>query len=312
MKPFSVSSISLYNECPAKYALRYLHGYSVEDKYRDSRDRGSCVHEGLNAALKAAQRTADTDELIHAAQEASRSYAKENDVIEAVANESDDVLAYYIPLLGIGSTMTPYLYKGDPLLEFEFKADLVKYGVALQGRLDAVVNWNDQIVLVDWKVRSDSTKFYTEEQASMDKQLYVYAAILKYLYKIQVDRIIQVQISAKLPGRLRIKKNCTPDSVESFDSRLAYTTIDVLQSCMSGYSDSLKESLVLNFFDKVRPDSHFLRLTEIPINRMDQMMHNTALTAKLISEDSDFLPIMNAYICKSCPVIKECQEVYFK
>lgn len=311
MNLYSVSSLTTYNECAARYALKYVHGFSLDGKYRTLQDRGSCVHEGISAALRESVHTHNIDQLVSIAQEIARIYGFNNEVDQSVIEESQEILAFYLPLLGIGQTMTPYMYKREPLIEFDFKAEFTKYGVGMRGRIDAVVILDNKVTLLDWKVRSSSAKFYSDEEVMIDKQLYVYAGIMKYFYGVEIEQIAQVQISADLPGRLRLKKNCQPDSADSFDSRLSKTTSEVFNQDIQDYDEVVKQELMIKFFDKILPIDSFLHYSYVPMSRVSRVMHYMGLTGQRVEADTQHLPILNAYFCKTCPVMEECQRVYF-
>lgn len=300
----SVSSISKYNECPALYNLHYNYNVRPESKNQPSMDRGTCVHAGMEAYLRAY--ASSYVDRFNEAIEAARVCDRDDTITDDVRSEAIEILRYYLPQM---YELQPFINKDKPLVEFQFEARFKGYGVSLQGLIDAVVVLPDgRLALVDWKVRGDTKNFYRPLPLQMDNQIPVYAAILKHVYGVEVHAAYQVQMNATLPLSPVLYKDRDPSFAESYYLKGRTTAARIAEI---GLSEDQQSLLFMKFFDKIVPDTDYLAWSEVDLTTMDRHLDYTLRTAKGIIADTDFLPIMNAYKCQYCPAIVACRKHYF-
>lgn len=287
----SVSGLSTYNSCAAKWYLQYKSGLKVEAFDGDAMQRGSLFHAGIAEALI----TGDNAQALPAV----RRYAEQNNVSTTLVDDVARMLDYYLPAIGINTTLTAYQHEGKPLIEHGFD---VTFGtepqVKLRGFIDAVVRHQDgRVGLLDWKVRKT---FYPVEAVQMDKQLYVYAAILKLHYGIALDFAAQVQISPTIPDTPRLLSKRTGVKAEDWGRDCGRTTAQAVQGIVAGLDAGEAQAFMLRFNDKIVPETEFLSYAKIPLAQADNVLKLTLATAHRADTDTQYLPVLDAYQCKAC------------
>lgn len=294
----SISSIGKYMTCARLYDLHYNHNIREEPKHKDAMDRGSCVHAGLEAYLKSGNSIA-------AALDAAAS-CEDPTVSPEIRLEACEILSYYLPKL---YPMTPVIYNGVPLVEFEFEEYFTSFGVGLKGKIDAVVRFESgEVAMIDWKTRANSAKMYREYPLQIDKQLPVYAAVLKHKFGVVVDSIYQVQMSSEIPSKPKLYAGKKALTAADYQDKLGKTTSDILQEAAQAIPESERPDFFMKFFPKVETDEYFLRYTPINVANIDMHLRLTLKMAQKIEADNEMLPILDTYKCQYCELLKPCMD----
>jgi RecB family exonuclease len=311
MKYQSVSSLKLYNECPARYDLRYNDGIEPPDTDTDSKRRGKAFHAGIEAALKAwldIQNGTRTTVLIEAANGVMRTCQAEGYSAE-VMDDALELVMFYVPRLGIGTAIRPYVLHGKPMVEFDFSG-LID-GVGFKGFIDAVVVLPDgKLALVDWKIRDKPSNFFSPSALSIDRQLYLYAAALEHLHGVKVDVITQVQMSASLPARPTLKKDMKGDKASDYSLTISKTTASTLRDALKHLSDDELQEAMLQYIHKIESEDQFIQSTRLDVALVEPMLDMTLDLARRINSTERFLPILDGYQCKGCAWQSDCRAKY--
>lgn len=148
---FSYSRLSLFEQCPNRFRLRYLEG--LEEPVTDALALGRAVHRTIELIIGGA----DVEEAIHIA------YA-ESDFHPGVRREELERLVRNAGVRpGMGET------------ERHFEIDLSPGGPAFQGYIDLIVRRPSGVLIVDWKTNR------TPYNARENHQLPLYAWALMEL-----------------------------------------------------------------------------------------------------------------------------------
>jgi hypothetical protein len=99
------------------------------------------------------------------------------------------------------------------------------------------------------------------------------------------------------------------NKIEHFQTQASWTTVRALQESIADLDPAISEALSLRFFENIKPDDYFIRFSEVSPAAMDLALRYTLLTAQKIDQDTEFLPILDAYICKFCPALRRCREL---
>lgn len=315
-KTQSISSLQAYQKCPQRYKRRYIDGLSDRDGETRDMQRGSLLHAGLEAALLAAHHGNDP---LHAALYEVESYCQRHTLTHEQSEPVEDMLRYYLPLLGIGTQMMPYVHNGKPVVEFSF--EVKANGVPFKGKVDAVVVMPDgTVALLDWKSRQNPGGFYSDYILNLDSQLLTYAGALKHGLGIPVTAVAQVQMSAELPATPALKEPEKPkkgvepaphgSKASHYSKTMGKTTPEMFSAAIEHLEDAERLAMAEQFFGKMVNDDHFLHFSWLDARNIEAVMRLTLQQAKRIESDTAFLPVLNAYVCRGCPFARNCSEEY--
>ncbi len=300
----SVSSITTYDMCAAKYWFEKYSGIPLERHNSDAQKRGSTFHAGIAAALVDGTPHQPVGVAVLAAQQ----YALDNDVSNETLEEALDLLRHYIPLLGINTTLKAYHHEGKPLIEYDFDLTFGKgdKSVKLKGFIDAVVQHSDgRVLLLDWKIHKD---LYPLSAVQMDKQLYVYAAVCQRVLGIQLDGAAQVQIRSTLPARPKLNKDKSGTKADDYNARLGQTTAATLERDFAHLSASERMTALLRYADKIVDETDFLSFSKVDVRNADRVLKIVLARAHQMDNDDTYLPILNAYACRACEWQGHCKQ----
>lgn len=304
MLKFSVSSLNDFQSCALKYWFNNVSGLPRRYFKSDATDRGSLFHAGIAAALK--QR--DPNENIRVAKEAVLKEAKVLKATDKEVETANSYLEYYLPKLGINETKFAYVHNGKPLVEFDFEAEF-DFGV-LRGYVDAVLVTSDgSIILVDWKTRKT---IYDEETIDLDKQLYIYAKMLELLGVVKIEYALQYQISG-VPQYPRFVKGGDTNTSDAINKNIAKTNRTMFNEFIAHMSETERRKALIAFKDKIMPDESFEIATFIRMEMLDYVWDTTVRQMEQMATmaDTDFLPVLNSYICKGCVWKDACLQRLF-
>lgn len=304
----SISGLADYRKCPALWWFDHVSGIKVDDPSTLDQQRGHVFHHGIARALidgriEGVMEYACAEALI---------YATAKDVPADVTDQAIKALAYHIPRLGINTKMKAYQYNRKPMVEFSFD---VAYGVKpdevrLRGTVDAVVMLEDgRVMLLDWKFRK---QHYDAKDIRMDKQLYVYAAVLQQIYGVPLDGAAQVQVLAETPAHMTLLNDKTGTSARDYTRSMSKTTSEQLQVDIAHLPDEVRAGIYRRFSDKVAPDSHFLNFAKLNLKHAQTVLNIVLQQIHEINHDQHFLPTLDAYTCKSCIWQAHCHTRTFK
>lgn len=285
----SVSSINLFTGCPYKYWLKYVANIEPVQRWTDRLERGTAFHAGMEAHYLGQD--------VEAAVRASDVPAEAHDAALLALNA-------YRPHLPAGE---PILIGGTPATEFAFEECFKAYGVTLRGHIDAVLKLGDgRTVMVDWKLRADSRSFYREYPLQIDRQLPVYAAVLRHRFGVAVDAIYQAQFSFKTPAVPRLLQGCDGSKHTDYHAKLGPTTAETLQQATDRMSEEEAQLFSLKYLASIRPIDEFIQWTPIQYN--DAMLRATLEAAVYANTATVFPARLDAYTCKACDFLQECRK----
>lgn len=176
----SYSAITLFQKCPLAFRFRYLDGRR-EETTSSSLAVGSSVHAALEAWFTArmyGDPEPDLDTMVSAFWDEWRCCNEETPVrlgakddIKAV----DDLARRVLRTFTESSAARP---EGEIIgIEEELRGQLVDGAPELLGRIDLILETNDELVIVDWKT---SRSRWSDEQAEHAAgQLLLYGALAK-------------------------------------------------------------------------------------------------------------------------------------
>ena len=304
MTAHSVSGLTEYQECAAKWWFAHRSGIKLEQPPTPDQQRGSVFHAGIAAALTDGR----VEGVVAYACGQALNYASENGVPLAIAEQATGLLEYHIPRIGINQIITAFQFEGKPMIEWGFNATFEE--VSVRGTLDAVVRHTDgRLLLLDWKLRSNP---YDLAPLRMDKQLYVYAAVLRHVYGVTLDGIVQVQIRSKLPDGLKLLKGKTGGAATDYARDIGKTTASMIKARTVGLEDATRRKIYLRFADKIEREMYFLNYAPMPLGHADMVMGVVLEQMEAMNRDTQHLPVLNAYTCKGCGWIDHCHERTFK
>jgi RecB family exonuclease len=291
-RPLSVSSVNLYNVCPSKYYFRYIARVLTEEVDTQAQQRGSLFHEGIAAALGYGDERSNLEYATAACYE----YASKNNIGDALRDSAIELLRYYMPLIGVNRTIFAYEHAGKPMIEHQF--DETVDGIPVRGTIDLVAKHADgRILLIDWKCKRE---LYDTTAIALDKQLYMYAKYVRDFLGIPLDGAMQVQLSTELPAVPRMKLNGEPYKT------MGKTTKAAFDASISHLTDEQKRSAILQYADKIAPDTDFIRYSKIDMAMVDAMFVLFLLQAREVRADDMYLPILDAFACSKCSYKDHC------
>lgn len=286
----SFSSVSRYADCPRQYWLVY-HMLFPDNRWEFERNRGTALHLGLETWLK----TDDLDQAWEAV------FWMEGNIPLSVRYLAINMLLFYVPLF-------PKIEEAV-LVEHEFTEFFQSKDIQVRGKVDAILRIGGLNYLVDWKGRGNQTRFPSSETVQMDYQLPVYASILRK-QGYQIDRAVQVQLSAALPATPRIYAGKKGNTASEWITKIGATTQAKLEKAFEGLDPILRSDLLSKYQGKVVDPSEFMSWVEIditPHNTARYLKHFMSIINRMDS-DKEFLPLLSTHRCKECPVKQACYE----
>lgn len=299
MEPINLSSSSIatFAKCAKLFWFDKLSPYAKREFSSDAIDRGSLFHAGIAAAL---QQTNPNLNLKVATAAVDALYSSGTGSVDE-RDEAVEMLRFYLDDLGINTRNFAYKLNGVPMVEWEFDVDFHEF--RLRGSIDAVIrDTNGKVFLVDWKTRQT---FYTDDVVDIDKQLYTYAAILK-LEGVELDGAMQIQLS-KPPQPPKFKENCDINLASSLNERSPKTTKEIFERAISHMSSDEQFKAAIKLGTKIVDMTEFKRISPINLNDVEAVFTNVLAWGHRIAVEKDFLPVMDAYTCKSCQWRSECR-----
>ncbi len=292
----SSSSISTFNKCARLFWFDKFSNMGERSFTSDAIERGSLFHAGIAAALR--QRNPKQN-LVVATAAVDELYSSGTGSVDE-RDEAVEMLRYYLDDLGINTRNFAYKLNGVPMVEWEFEVSFDTF--ILRGSVDAVIkDTNGKIYLVDWKTRRT---FYTDDVVEMDKQLYIYAAIVQ-AEGVKLDGAMQIQLNAP-PQPLKFKVDSDINLASSINERTPKLTQALFEHSVAHMSPTEKMSAMLKVGAKIVPDSDFKRISAINLNRVEPIFNSILHTAERIAAERDFLPVYDSWTCKNCQWRLEC------
>jgi hypothetical protein len=291
-RPVSISSVSVFQNCPAKYWFKYYSGIRLEEVEYEYQQRGTLVHEGIAAAL----RYGDEKSNYEIATVAVLEYANARGINQTVIDDALEMLEYYMPAIGINRTVFVYEHNGVSLVEYQFEETIED--TTIRGTIDAVVKHVDgRILVLDFKCKKE---LYDTSAVMMDAQLYVYVFILRNIMKIPVDGAMQVQMWTQVPGKVKYNKDGNVSKV------ISKTTQAIVDSMLEQLPQEERIAAMMTYAGKIAPETDFLRYSKIDMSLVDNMFGIFMLRARDIDKTEIFLPVQSAFLCKDCGYLNAC------
>jgi ATP-dependent helicase/DNAse subunit B len=293
----SASSISKFQVCAKKFWFDKVSNLEDREFTSGAIERGTLFHAGIAAALRQRDPRKNLDVAISAVNELY--LAGTGSIVEQ--DEAIEMLRYYLNDLGINTRNFAVVRDGVPLVEYEFERNFGDFN--LRGSIDAVIQGEDgSVFLVDWKTRRT---FYTDDVVEMDKQLYIYAKILE-LEGIKLTGAMQIQLNAP-PQAPKFKVNSDPNLASSLNEKSARTTKALFDETISHMTPSEQSKALMKLGSKVVGDYEFKKVSSINLNDVDAFFDTVLAWGHKIAQTTNYLPIMDAYICKGCVWRPECR-----
>lgn len=299
IKPLNLSSssISTFAKCAKLFWFEKLSGLEGRSFTSEAIERGSMFHAGIAAALK----QSDPKRNLTVATEAVMAlYESGTGAINEV-DEALEMLRYYLDDLGINTRNFAHTLNGVPLVEWEFDVNFGDFN--LRGSVDAVIkDTSGKIFLVDWKTRRT---FYTDDVVEIDKQLYIYAKILQ-MSGVELDGAVQIQLNAP-PEAPKFKVDCDINLASSLNERSAKTTRELFDKTVAHMNPVERMDAFMKLGSKIVEGTHFKQISPIHLSDVDTVFNTVLQWGHRIAQTKEFLPIMDAFGCKSCVWRMECR-----
>ena len=287
----SFSALGTYNKCPRAYYLKYKEGHEGNPQNTMARDIGSYAHELFEVALKG-----DTGYMQDVLDYWERTEQEHPPHVSTVAL---DIAKAYLPVLGIGSKIFPYIHEGKPAIEIEVRRKL-QAGIDFMGYADAIVtNSKGENVLIDWKFKTYLTD---KDLVIKDAQLYLYYDSLTRL-GVRIDKVLQVQMLNTPPALPLLKQDGT------FNKKCRKTTRALFDKACKAY-DLTPDEIAQGEKDlesKIKPMTTFMRMVEIPVGVYTNMMlsdFEDGVTR--LMEDNFYRRVASSYACSRCDFKSVC------
>lgn len=171
-KPYSPSKILLYKQCPKRFKYQYIDKVVVEEKPRTALEKGSLIHEILEANLKG--KLFQLNKKQYEALTESDYINVENIINNFITTET---------FLNIKNSTNKLLVEKFLRLDKDLNPTLEKEKSILNGKIDAIIH-NDKIGLViDWKT-GGKDKATIERFPKDEEQLEIYAIWALQVFKL--------------------------------------------------------------------------------------------------------------------------------
>ena len=295
----SWSGLTAFLSCPRNYELGYIEGIESKPSLSDrSRTLGTAFHAGVAAHL-----LGDS-----AFWEARKTLAAPPVGLETMyaelAIQVVDLLEYYLPRLArYKAVKKSEVIQGesdDLAVEWGFEVPFDGYTV--KGIIDAVVRdtVTGELVIMDWKLRQQFTSL---DVAQVDGQLHFYAAALKRMGGVPIDRVVQWQFRSKLPSPASISlRNSKPNTgAESYDTTWERWCATLPAGIVAAEYEELMRP-------KMKDESAFSMPCESLVTEESMYMAecNTNAAVSMLKATSVFPAVMSAQKCQFCPFVRLC------
>ena len=299
MEPINLSSssISTFAKCQRLFWFDKLSDFAKREFSSDAMDRGTLFHAGIAVALK----QTDPKRNYQVALEAVMKLYQEGTGSVDEVDDALEMLRYYLDDLGINTRNFAYKLNGVPMIEWEFDVDFHEF--RLRGTIDAVIkDVNGKVYLVDWKTRQS---FYADDVVELDKQIYIYAAILK-LEGVDLDGAMQIQLS-KPPQPPKFKAESDTNLASSLNERSAKTTQEMFDKTVAHMTPDERFKAAVKLSNKIVPMTEFKRISPINLNDVEPVFTNVLGWGHRIANEQDYLPVLDSWVCKTCQWRTECR-----
>ena len=188
--PVHFSHINDFLTCPKRYELRYIKGLGKSATPSPSLVFGSAFHAGAQAYLLGKDYVATVRDYL------ATSGLEQADQMEGLTL-AVKMLEMYLPQV-LGDTWK--------VIATELLVKSSLRGIELEGTVDAIIEVEGNLILIDWKTRKVLPDI---DLSALDIQLPLYAhSLLQMGYK--VTEMWQVNMRKKLPAYARINQNGLP------------------------------------------------------------------------------------------------------
>lgn len=321
----SVSKLSTFNTCAAKYDLSYNLGLRKRSTDVEALSLGSAIHEGIAAGLKAFYEIQDHEEL-WAARLMDLVYDKAELAVRAWADKhrtekpqvpiiTEDGSLEYIgdPVYhaefnemvetAVGVT-NRVLFSLDlarnyrvvdddsrvPLVEYKLKVKLPGTGYTFVGIVDAVLEniQNGLIEVFDWKTRKN---FIDDRQQDLEQQLALYQHVLRTM-DIDAKVAVIYQIKPQLPAFPKRNKDGSMSRAKIASDWATYHSALVEQGLDPfDYTDMI---------DKLGDTEFFKPLRFVRLERVTQAYWNNMVEQVKVLKRAKTFPMVLGYPCRNC------------
>ena len=186
---WDTSSLSAFSSCPRYYNYQNLLGYKSK-LYSSATGFGSAVHEGFEELDRGRFEGKSKDESI------------KNAIKLILLEFGEELLRTEDKARGLEATMRAIVWRaeefwedtikvatmpdGDPALEQRFEVPFSVTGERLSGRIDKVVELNNELYVVDTKTTKTGLTSYYFANFTPNNQVYAYLWAAKHILKLPV------------------------------------------------------------------------------------------------------------------------------
>lgn len=291
-KPLSFSAMTKYMNCPREWWFHYMSEHEGEEEYSVYRDTGTLVHAGIAKVLAPENFGKDPNLRLRSGIDEITSME------EYSAKDRQRAMRLLMAYAGPGSLIQQL--RPTSLVEVDFEYGLGP--IMVKGVLDAVVEWEDKLVLIDWKVRS---RFYSVEAVRNDLQLYLYSWVLEHKYNMKIDYAVQYNMSFNGPSYPRLRKD------GEINESLGKTTEELMRSALDQYGieGERRDEIMNQFRHKYVSIDEFLYPVQVHMDNRQHYIDVIETLAHNIYNDEEFLPLYSTYKCNSCSYIRDCRKM---
>lgn len=331
----SISKVNAFTECPKKFEWIYQKNITPKPSIMKSSSKGTMVHIGIAAGLKAFHEGKSKADIKTEVFLAVKTWAQENAPdpdspdynLSYINDEGETVVfsnhdgqaimqaweemyqdAYQIVCnlfddMNLSSdTWEVMTYLDEPLVEF--RIDTIESGYHITGYVDAVLRYipNDTVYLIDWKVRGNPITVVDRalQVEGLNLQLAVYQYVLTNVLGIRVDAAILYQMKNHSPKLPSLNKNGTMSRVKISTDWATYSYALQQEGLDPNDYLDMAEKLTTKFFIPI-----YLSKSVKVLRDMWGVFTGHIQDIESASFRDEFLPVYS-HTCKFCPFAPLC------